>query len=116
MRKSRFVRDGDGLWDWIKGAANKVADTAKNVGHKIADTAKTAYHKTIGDKGFQSGFKQGFGNTLGVLGAPAGSIINSFAPGIGTVTGAALSYAGNKVAGRGIAGRGRPRGRGVSRR
>lgn len=93
-RKSRFIRHGDGLFDWIKGAANKVADVAKK-----------GYNATIGDEGFRNGFKQGFGKTLGVLGGPAGSVINTFAPGVGSATGSALSYAGNKIAGSGVRGR-----------
>lgn len=103
-RKSRFVREGDGIWDSIKNAASKVGNFAKN-----------AYNKTIGDKGFQNGFKQGFGKTLGVLGGPAGSVINTFAPGVGSATGHALTYAGNKIAGGGLKRR-RSRGRGVAYR
>lgn len=98
-RKSRFVRDGDGIFD-------KVGDFFKGAANKVADVAKKGYNATIGDEGFRNGFKQGFGKTLGVLGDPAGKVINTFAPGIGTATGHALSYAGNKIAGSGVSGRG----------
>lgn len=117
-RKSRFVRDGDGIFDSIgdffKGAAHKVADVATNAAHKVASVAKTGYEKTIGDRDFQNGFKKGFGNTLGVLGTPAGAVINSFAPGVGSATGYALSHAGNYIAGNGLKRRRRRRGRGVA--
>lgn len=94
-RKSRFVREGDGIFD-------KVGDFFKDTAHKVANTAKKGYNATIGNEGFRNGFKQGFGKTLGVLGAPAGAVINTFAPGVGTATGHALSYAGNKIAGSGV--------------
>jgi hypothetical protein len=92
-RKAQFVGDGifDSIGSWVKGAANKVADTAKS-----------AYNKTIGDDKFVSGFKKGFGGTFQALGAPAGAIINSFAPGVGSVAGAAISHAGKAISGGGV--------------
>lgn len=101
-RKSRFVREGDGFF-------SSIGDAFKGAANKVADVAKKGYNATIGDKGFQNGFKQGFGKTLGVLGGPAGSVINTFAPGVGSVTGHALSWAGNKIAGSGVRGRKRAR-------
>lgn len=90
-KRRRRQIEGDGFFgdvgDFFKGAANKVADTAKNV-----------YNSTIGDTGFQNGFKKGFGKTLQTL-SPALGLVNLVAPGVGTIGSYAARAAGNQIAG-----------------